>query len=73
MKKISLVILVVFLLAGCADKSVFKTENDISYFVLKHKEFYPKDAEFSFDITKYIGQGFTVTYGLIQIAKYMGF
>lgn len=54
-------------------KSVFKTENDISYFVLKHKEFYPKDAEFSFDITKYIGQGFTVTYGLIQIAKYMGF
>lgn len=51
----------------------FENENDINYFVLKHKDYYPKDAEFSFDLTDYIAQGFTVTYGLIQIAVYMGF
>lgn len=43
------------------------------FFVLKHKEFYPKPAPFSFDISKYLAQGFTVTYGAIQIAAYMGF
>lgn len=54
-------------------KKYFEGENDISYFILKHKDYYPKDAEFSFDLTDFVGQGFTVTYGLIQIAKYMGF
>lgn len=54
-------------------KKFFEGENDISYFVLKHKDYYPKNAEFSFDLTDYLGQGFTVSYGLIQIAKYMGF
>lgn len=43
------------------------------FFVLKHKEFYPHDAPFSTDIVKYLAQGFTVTYGAIQIAAYMGF
>lgn len=54
-------------------KKFFNNEDDITYFILKHKEYYPKDAEFSFDLADYLGQGFTVTYGLIQIAKYMGF
>lgn len=43
------------------------------FFVLKHKEFYPKKAPFSKDITQFLAQGFTVTYGAIQIAAYMGF
>lgn len=54
-------------------KKFFDNEDDITYFILKHKEYYPKDAEFSFDLADYLGQGFTVTYGLIQIAEYMGF
>lgn len=44
-----------------------------SFFVLKHKEFFPQDAPFSTDISRYLAQGFTVTYGAIQIAAYMGF
>lgn len=43
------------------------------FFVLKHKDFYPGNAPFSKDISKYLAQGFTVTYGAIQIALYMGF
>lgn len=43
------------------------------FFVLKHKEFYPHKAPFSLDISKFLAQGFTVTYGAIQIAIYMGF
>ena len=43
------------------------------FFVLKHKEFYPHKAPFSTDISKFLAQGFTVTYGAIQIAIYMGF
>lgn len=45
----------------------------INFFVLKHKEFYPKMAPFSRNVSKYLSQGFTVTYGAIQIAVYMGF
>ena len=51
----------------------FPDEEDISFFVLRHKEFYPKDADFSTHIDRYMGQGFTVTYGAIQLAYYMGF
>ncbi len=54
-------------------KNIFEGETDISYFVLRHKEYYPKDADFSRKIDKYMGQGFTVTYGAIQLAFYMGF
>lgn len=43
------------------------------FFVLRHKEFYPSDAEFSEKLHYYMGQGFTVTYGAIQMARYMGF
>lgn len=43
------------------------------FFVLRHKEFYPGDAEFSENLHHYMGQGFTVTYGAIQMARYMGF
>lgn len=53
-------------------KDVF-IEDNVQFFVLKHKEFYPKKAPFSFNVYKYLAQGFTVTYGAIQIAKYMGF
>lgn len=50
------------------------TGNDkVSYFVLRHRDFYPKDADFSKNIHYYLGQGFTVTYGAIQMAYYMGF
>ena len=43
------------------------------HFVLRHRDFYPKDADFSRNIHHYLGQGFTVTYGAIQMAYYMGF
>lgn len=45
----------------------------MEFFLLKEKEYYPKKAPFSIDISKYIAQGFTVTYGAIQLAIYMGF
>ena len=54
-------------------KKFFAEQNDISYFVLRHKDFYPHSADFSTNISKYLGQGFTVTYGAVQMAYYMGF
>lgn len=54
-------------------KQKFEGQADISYFVLRHKDYYPKDADFSTHLDKYMGQGFTVTYGAIQMAYYMGF
>lgn len=54
-------------------KKFFENDDDVKYFVLKQKDYYPKDSEFSFDLTDCVAQGFTVTYGLIQIAAYMGF
>lgn len=51
----------------------FAGKDKISYFVLRHRDFYPKDADFSKSIHHYLGQGFTVTYGAIQMAYYMGF
>lgn len=59
-----------FIPVDCSDRY---PEENFEYFILKHKEFYPNDAPFSFDITKYIAQGFTTIYGAIQIAIYMGF
>lgn len=53
-------------------RSDFKGEQ-YRFFVLKHRDFYPKDAPFSRDISRYLAQGFTVIYGAIQIAAYMGF
>jgi hypothetical protein len=43
------------------------------FFVLQEKDFYPGDAPFSTDPSKRIYQGYTVTYGAIQMAIYMGF
>ena len=54
-------------------KNLFDNSDDISFFVLRHKEFYPKTADFSTHIDRFLGQGFTVTYGAIQLAYYMGF
>lgn len=53
-------------------RSVFTAEN-YRFFVLRHREFYPKDAPFSRNLSRYLAQGFTVIYGAIQIAAYMGF
>ncbi len=54
-------------------KKFFAQKKDTSYFVLRYKEYYPKEADFSTHIDRYMGQGFTVTYGAIQMAYYMGF
>lgn len=43
------------------------------FFVLKHKDFYPSQSPFSHNLYRFLAQGFTVTYGAIQIAMYMGF
>ncbi len=53
-------------------KNLFDDER-IHHFVLKHKDYYPKKAPFSSDVSRYLSQGFTVTYGAIQIAAYLGF
>lgn len=47
--------------------------DEYRYFVLKENDYYPHDAKFSVDISNHISQGYTVTYGAIQIAVYMGF
>lgn len=54
-------------------KKLFEGSEDISFFVLRHKEFYPNTADFSTHINHFLGQGFTVTYGAMQLAYYMGF
>lgn len=54
-------------------KETFVGKEEVSHFVLRHRDFYPKDADFSTNIPFYLGQGFTVTYGAIQMAYYMGF
>ena len=43
------------------------------FFVLKEQLYYPYNAPFSKDVSKFLGQGYTVTYGAIQMAIYMGF
>lgn len=45
----------------------------IYHYILKHKDYFPNKAEFSTDLTKYLAQGYTVSYASIQIAAYMGF
>ena len=54
-------------------KNMFQDCDNISYFVLRHKDFYPSQADFSIRIDHFLGQGFTVTYGAIQLAYFMGF
>ena len=51
----------------------YANKKNMHHFVLRHRDFYPKDADFSKNLHHYLGQGFTVTYGAIQLAHYMGF
>lgn len=51
----------------------FAGKEKTEFFVLRHRDFYPKDADFSTKLHRFLGQGFTVTYGAIQMAYYMGF
>lgn len=51
----------------------FRGNQRVSHFVLRHRDFYPMAADFSRNVHRYLGQGFTVTYGAIQMAHYMGF
>lgn len=53
-------------------KAEFKGDH-YRFFVLKEQLYYPNSAPFSKDVSKYLGQGYTVTYGAIQMAIYMGF
>lgn len=53
-------------------KKEFKGDK-YNFFVLREKEYYPGDPRFGTDLTKYLEQGYTVTYGAIQLAIYMGF
>ena len=48
-------------------------EEKFHFFVLQYKDFYPGFPDFSKDLTQRLAQGFTVTYGAIQLAAYMGF
>lgn len=48
-------------------------EDKYRFFVLRERDFYPGNAKFSKDISRYLEQGYTVTYGAIQLAAYMGF
>lgn len=48
-------------------------DNKYCFFVLKEQLFYPDNAPFSKEVSRFIGQGYTVTYGAIQMAIYMGF
>lgn len=54
-------------------KPAFGSNPLAHFFVLRHKDYYPNDADFSQKLHHYLGQGFTVTYGAIQMARYMGF
>lgn len=54
-------------------KDTFSDLDNMSYFVLRHRDFYPDYADFSTNLDHYLAQGFTVTYGSIQFAYYMGF
>lgn len=47
--------------------------NDVNYFYLNTERYYPNLPKFSEDISEQIYEGFTVTYGAIQLAIYMGF
>ena len=45
----------------------------MKYFVLRERDYYPGLPKFSKDVPKRLDQGYTVTYGAIQMAAYMGF
>ncbi|MBY0124246.1 6-hydroxymethylpterin diphosphokinase MptE-like protein [Bacillus sp. S/N-304-OC-R1] len=47
--------------------------NDAIYFYLNSEEYHPNLPKFSTDASKQIYEGYSVTYGAIQLAVYMGF
>ncbi len=49
------------------------TDGKFRFFVLQERLYYPNMAKFSKNASKAIQQGYTVTYGAIQMAVYMGF
>ncbi len=51
-------------------KSIF---NDAIYFFLRSTNFYPNLPKFSTDASRQLYEGYSVTYGAIQLAVYMGF
>lgn len=53
-------------------KDVFK-DPKFNFFVLRERDYYPEMPKFSNDVSKYIDQGYTVTFGAIQMAAFMGF
>lgn len=47
--------------------------DDAIYFFLRSKKFYPGLPEFSTNASRQLFEGYSVTYGAIQLAVYMGF
>lgn len=47
--------------------------DDALFFYLNPEKYYPEIPKFSTDVSKQIYEGYTVTYGAIQLAVYMGF
>lgn len=47
--------------------------NDAQYFHINTENYYPNLPKFSSDISKQIYEGYTVTYGALQLAMYLGF
>lgn len=53
-------------------KNIFK-ESKYRFFILRERDYYPGKPKFSRNLSYYLEQGYTVTYGAIQMAVYMGF
>ena len=47
--------------------------DDAIYYYLNSEEYYPNLPKFSTDVSRQIYEGYSVTYGAIQLAVYMGF
>lgn len=55
------------------DKGKSIAENNINYFCLNTRQFYPDMPKFSKDVSNCIYEGYTVAYACIQLAVYMGY
>lgn len=62
-----------FLSINAKWKYRLRFNENTNYFFLNTKRYYPNMPNFSKDIAHEICEGFTVTYGAMQIAMYMGF
>lgn len=55
-------------------KQLYQTEiDDAIYFFIRSKNYYPNLPPFSTDASRQLYEGYSVTYGVIQLAVYMGF